>query len=161
MERVRPRSLWRCEQGAELVEFAFAFPLLMLVVLGIIDFGLLFQRYEVVTNAAREGARMAVLPEYYVPGESAAHVETRVEQYLTAGGLAATPTITVEPADVPIGGSGQCMRVAQVTIEYPHTFSFVGGIVSYFGGTTFTETTLRATATMRYEGTSIDCPVPD
>ena len=33
--------------------------------LGIIDFGFLFQRYEVVTNAAREGARVAILPGYY------------------------------------------------------------------------------------------------
>ena len=36
----------------------------LFVVLGIIDFGFLFQRYETVTNAAREGARMAVLPDY-------------------------------------------------------------------------------------------------
>jgi hypothetical protein len=158
MAGLRRTRLWRCETGAELVEFAFAFPLLLLVVLGIIDFGLLFQRYEVVTNAAREGARVAVLPEYYVPGESVAHVESRVDQYLTAGGLTATPTITVGPVDVPIGGDGQCMKVAQVTVEYPHTFLFVGGIARYFGGTTFTETALRATAAMRYEGTSTDCP---
>ncbi len=55
-------SLWACERGAELVEFAFVFPTLLLVMLGIIDFGFLFQRYEVVTNAAREGARVAILP---------------------------------------------------------------------------------------------------
>ena len=53
-----------CERGAELVEFAFVFPTLLLVMLGIIDFGFLFQRYEVVTNAAREGARVAILPGY-------------------------------------------------------------------------------------------------
>ena len=40
------------------------FPTLLLVMLGIIDFGFLFQRYEVVTNAAREGARVAILPGY-------------------------------------------------------------------------------------------------
>ena len=51
-------------RGAELIEFAFIFPLLLLVCLGIVDFGLLFQRYEVLTNAAREGARVAVLPGY-------------------------------------------------------------------------------------------------
>jgi hypothetical protein len=46
-----------CEKGAELIEFALVFPLLLLVMFGIMDFGLLFQRYETVTNAAREGAR--------------------------------------------------------------------------------------------------------
>ena len=35
--------------------------------LGIIDFGFLFQHYEVVTNAAREGARVAILPGYRTP----------------------------------------------------------------------------------------------
>jgi Flp pilus assembly protein TadG len=51
------------ETGAELIEFAFVLPLLLLVIVGIFDFGFLFQRYEVVTNAAREGARAAVLPD--------------------------------------------------------------------------------------------------
>ncbi len=58
----RIRRGWRSESGAELVELALALPLLLLVVMGIIDFGFLFQRYEVVTNAAREGARIATLP---------------------------------------------------------------------------------------------------
>ena len=45
----------RSERGSQLIEFALVLPLLLLVVLGIMDFGLLFQRYEAVTNAAREG----------------------------------------------------------------------------------------------------------
>ena len=61
------RRFWASERGAELVEFAFVFPTLLLVMLGIIDFGFLFQRYEVVTNAAREGARVAILPGYQTP----------------------------------------------------------------------------------------------
>jgi Flp pilus assembly protein TadG len=84
------RKLWTCERGAELVEFAFVFPTLLLVMLGIIDFGFLFQRYEVVTNAAREGARVAILPGY-----ADADVQARVTQYLTAGGLTGTATTTV------------------------------------------------------------------
>ncbi len=39
-------------------------PLLLLVMFGIVDFGFLFQRYVVLTNAAMEGARVAVLPGY-------------------------------------------------------------------------------------------------
>ena len=77
-----------CEKGAELIEFALVFPLLLLVMFGIMDFGLLFQRYETVTNAAREGARIAVLPGY-----AQADVQARVTQYLAASGLTATPTV--------------------------------------------------------------------
>lgn len=58
----RSRARWSDESGAELIEFALALPLLLLVGLGVLDFGRLFQRYEVVTNAAREGARVGVLP---------------------------------------------------------------------------------------------------
>ena len=61
--RVRP-FVPRGEGGNALVEFALVLPLLMLVFAGIVDFGFLFQRYEVITNAAREGARLAVLPGY-------------------------------------------------------------------------------------------------
>src|ERR671937_3089160 len=72
----------RCDQGAELVEFALVFPLIMLVLAGILDMGFLFKNYQVVTNAAREGARMASLP-----GWSEADVKSRVKDYLNAGGL--------------------------------------------------------------------------
>ena len=55
-----------------LIEFALVFPMLLLVMLGIIDFGRLFQRYEVLTNAAREGTRVAVLPGYNASRRAAA-----------------------------------------------------------------------------------------
>ena len=46
------------------MEFALTLPLLLVVIAGIVDFGFVFQRYEVITNAAREGARLASLPGY-------------------------------------------------------------------------------------------------
>ena len=79
-----PRRAWTDERGAELIEFAFALPILLLVVAGIVDFGILFQRYETVTNAAREGARIGILPDY-----SEADIQGRVNTYLAASGLTA------------------------------------------------------------------------
>lgn len=140
------------ESGAELIEFALAFPLFLFVAMGIIDFGFLLQRYEVVTNAAREGARVAVLPGY-----GSADVEIRVDQYLTAGGLTASlATTTVGPAAQLAVGT-QCVTVTPVTVAYPHNFSFVGGIASFFGGD-FTTATLQATSTMRNEVAAGACP---
>src|SRR2546422_5315234 len=82
----------RSERGAELVEFALVMPILMLVLAGILDMGFLFKNYEVVTNAAREGARMASLPGWVEDD-----VKARVRDYLAAGGLnAAVATTTVE-----------------------------------------------------------------
>ena len=67
MAQVKLSRRWRSEEGAELVEFALVLPMLLFVVLGIAEFGFIFQRYEVLTNAAREGARLAVLPGYTRP----------------------------------------------------------------------------------------------
>lgn len=54
-----PRSLR--ERGAAAVELAIVFPLLFLVIAGIVDFGRAFFTQIQVTNAAREGARAAVV----------------------------------------------------------------------------------------------------
>ena len=61
LKRIR---LLRSERGAELIEMAIVTPLLLLLVFGIVDFGFMFQRYVVLTNAAVEGARVASLPGY-------------------------------------------------------------------------------------------------
>ena len=142
----------RCEKGAELIEFALVFPLLLLVVFGIMDFGLLFQRYEAVTNAAREGARVAVLPGY-----AQADVKARVIQYLAAAGLTATPSFAyTAPQAVNIGGA--CVTITGITVGYPHQYLFIGNIIGLFGGSGFTTRTLTATARMRFEGAASACP---
>jgi Flp pilus assembly protein TadG len=139
------RGRWSHEDGAELIEFALVLPMMLLVMFGIIDFGLLFQRYLVVTNAAREGARVAVLPGY-----TDADVQARVAQYLTAAGLTeAAPPPTIEQSVACAGG--QSISVERVTVQYPYSYSVVGTLVGYFGGTQFTSTGLRAVAAMRSE----------
>jgi Flp pilus assembly protein TadG len=148
----RRRRLWACEKGAELIEFAFVFPTLLLVMLGIIDFGFLFQRYEVVTNAAREGARVAILPGY-----GTADVQARVNQYLTTGGLTGTATVTVgAPQAINVGS--QCVTVRPVTVGYDHQFLFLGPILGLMGGGSLTNKTLHATSSMRSEIAAGDCP---
>ena len=49
------------EDGAAAVEFALLLPLLVLLLFGLIQFGLAFNTKIQATNAAREGARMAVV----------------------------------------------------------------------------------------------------
>ena len=65
-----------------MIEAAMTLPLLLLVCVGIIEFGRLYQTWQVMTNAAREGARIAVLPTQINGG-----VDARVRQYLQMGGL--------------------------------------------------------------------------
>ena len=46
------------ERGAALLEVALTLPLLLLVAVGIFEFGRAYQTWQVLTNAAREGARL-------------------------------------------------------------------------------------------------------
>lgn len=165
------RRLVRGQSGAEVIEFALTLPLLLLVVLGIIEFGFLFQEYEVVTNAAREGARIAVLPTYSATaGVTQTNVTTRINQYLTAAGLnTASATIYggsgcpgactwLPVTDTIIAGTpGLCVKVFPVTVHYAHPVAFARGITLFFGKTLPTTITLKATARMRNEVPSASC----
>ena len=129
----------RSERGAELVEFAFVLPLLLLLGLGICDFGMLFQRYEIVTNAAREGARAGAV------GLTQPQIETVVRTYLEAGGLTGEPTIEVASPDI-----GANLNVVRVTVEYPNGTFIVGPIAKLFDSS-IQAVTLRSASTMRVE----------
>jgi Flp pilus assembly protein TadG len=134
-------------RGAVLVEFALVLPVLLLIVVGIMDFGLLFRQQQVVINAAREGARMATLVGY-----TEADVQSRVQDYLTAGGVTATPTTARVPTRI-TPASGSAFNAWEVRVDVPYTFSMLGPIAGLFGSS-FGTVTLRGAATMRVEVTA-------
>lgn len=142
---------FRSDEAAQLVEFALVLPMLLLVVLGIAEFGFIFQRYEVVTNAAREGARMAVLPGY-----STADVVARVKVYVNEGRVPTTttnPNVVVTNVAIPVGGGLAPINAKRVTVTYTHTYTFLPRISSWFGAT-YTTVPLTAVAEMRNEAGS-------
>ncbi len=148
---MRRRRRGSDDTGAELIELAIVLPILLLVVAAIMDFGFLFQRYEVITNAAREGARIAVLPGYGNPGAQA-RVQARVQSYLTASGLtAAAPAPTVVYGTQTLPG-GLVVSTATVTVQYPSQFVFIGPIAAMIGGSGWGTVTLQASSVMRVEG---------
>ena len=131
----------RSERGAEIVEFAIVLPVLLLLGLGICDFGMLFQRYEIVTNAAREGARAGAV------GLSESQISTVVDEYLKAGGLKAQPTVEVE---FPTIGANPALNAVRVTVAYPNGSFIVAPIAKMFGSS-LEVVTLRSASTMRVE----------
>jgi Flp pilus assembly protein TadG len=146
----RSRGVHRSnERGAELVEFALALPLLLVVFGGIVDFGLLLQRHQVLSNAAREGARLAVLPGY-----TEGDVQARVQDYVRQGtsDTTATPVTTLTTVTL-TPGTGPSFDAAQVQVSFSDRFLVLGPIVNLAGGTwTLGSTiTLSATSTMRIE----------
>jgi len=131
------------ERGAELIEFALVLPLLLLLIAGVVDFGMMFQSYEVVTNAAREGARVGVLPGYNVPD-----VQARVNAYLGASGLTGARTTTV--TNVPVTTGAGTFTARSVTVAYTYTFAVLGIAAPLFGGN-FGNIQLNAVSVMRTE----------
>jgi Flp pilus assembly protein TadG len=146
-----PRGFRHSERGAELIEFALVLPLLLAMLAGIADFGRLFQRLEVTTNAAREGARLATLPGY-----SQTDVQNRVRAYMDEGiltGAGARTTVTRTFVNITPGGGGAQFQAAQVVVNYQDSYLILGPIVTLIGGTAanFSNVTLSATSTMRME----------
>jgi Flp pilus assembly protein TadG len=149
----------REERGAALVEFAMALPLLLVVFAGIVDFGFVFQRYEVVTNAAREGARLATLPGY-----DATSVDGRVRAYvqqglgLSNGGMAAAmpngSVVVLLNQALPVtlsDGSTSNVNTAIVTVTYRSNWFLLGPMLGLINKTWGSTITLRATSQMRME----------
>ena len=137
-----PTRRWSSERGAELIEMVVVLPLLLLVMFGIVDFGFMFQRYVVLTNAAMEGARVGVLPGY-LPADA----QARAISYANAGGVPGpvNAIASVVPFADPGGGTWWAV---EVTVTHPYTYQFIGPIASMFGGT-FGSVTLTAVSTMR------------
>lgn len=137
------------ERGAALLEVALTLPLLLLVSVGIFEFGRAYQTWQVLTNAAREGARIAVLP-----GIDDASVQERVQAYLEAGLIAdaADATVTITRNNVIAIGSGTA-TASRVVVALPFAFMVLQPVARLVvEGSTAGETlTMTASATMRNE----------
>ncbi len=106
------------DRGAALIEMALTMPLLLLLSVGVFEFGRAFQTWQVLTNATREGARVASLP-----GTSDTAVSTRVQEYLAAGQLpSASFSSILITRDVVISIGGTDTSGSRVTVNYPFEF---------------------------------------
>ena len=144
---VRRRS--RSDRGVAMIEAAMTLPLLLFICIGIIEFGRLYQTWQVMTNAAREGARVAVLPT--LPN---GQVDARVRQYLQMGGLNSDSSVGVNTTAVPVSlGAGGTASGSRVTVTYPFTFMVLQPIAQLVvsGSTVGAPITISASATMRNE----------
>ena len=89
----RRRKTNRREAGAEIVEFAFVVPILVMLLLGLVWMSRAYNVYQTITRAAREGARYAVLPSCASCGD------TMVDTYASLGTVA-TPACLTNPTNV-------------------------------------------------------------
>jgi Flp pilus assembly protein TadG len=139
----------RRERGAALLETAIALPIVMLIAVAIIEFGAAFQTWQVLTNAAREGARLAVLPS-----TNEAAVTDRVQAYMEAGSLRAADDADIDiDQNTTISIGAGTASASRVEITYPYEFVALNPVARIVvPDTTLGEAlTMTATATMRNE----------
>jgi Flp pilus assembly protein TadG len=148
MTTIQTFHRWRDERGTALLETALTLPLVLLISVGIFEFGRAYQTWEVLTNAAREGARVAVLPNSTTDG-----VQARVRSYMKSGQLDKAATADVNVSVVPISIGATTANASQVTISYPFSFMVLQPVASLVqGGTSLgAPITLTASAVMRNE----------
>src|SRR5262245_33064120 len=80
------------QRGAAYLEFAMVLPFFLVFVMGIVEFGRGFNIYHNLTNACREGARLAAMRDNKQVTLTAANiVRDRVVNYMTSVGLQTSP----------------------------------------------------------------------
>ena len=77
------------ERGVAVVEFALIMPVLILLVAGVIQFGIMYSQYQVLQGAAREGARCAAVQ---ATDFADCDVETEIENAALGYDLSETPS---------------------------------------------------------------------
>ncbi len=135
------RTRLRDERGASAVEFAFIVPLLIVLVLGIAEFGHAFQVQGTLSAAAREGVRAMALRNDPADAKAVARnaassldpgvTDTQIKIQIVGSTATSCPTI----------GAGN--TAVRLTITYPMPF-----LTGFFG----TGITLTGTGVMRCNG---------
>jgi Flp pilus assembly protein TadG len=131
----------RDARGQALVEFALTIPLLLLMLFGILEFARAWNTYQVITDAAREAARTAVVANSEVTIDSVNAVITHALGRAGLNSAAATTSVDGFRAGTGIP--------AQVNISYPFQFRGVAALMGWTGQDASIQ--LRTSIVMRNE----------
>lgn len=107
------------ERGAAAVEFAILLPLLLMLVLGTIEFGRAYNAQITLTNAARDGVRVMAINNDPTAAKTAAK------------NAAASVSSTIPTSDITLSTS-TCSTGNQVTLTIKYTLSTITGIAGPF-----------------------------
>ena len=117
------------EQGQTMAEFAIVLPILVVLLFGIVQFGILFNNYVTLTDAARAGARAAAVSRQSGDPVGAATTAVRASGAdLNQGSLGVNVSSTWMPGSQ-----------VTVTATYPYSISLLGWVVT--AGSLTTKTT--------------------
>jgi len=117
---------YKDQRGAVLVEMALVVPILLVLFVGIVDYGLILREYQILQNAAREGARLSILPAYCISSAAAADqakigdaIKQRVVDYLAHEQITIALTdVTLDQAALVDLGGGVSTFGSKISVSY-------------------------------------------
>jgi Flp pilus assembly protein TadG len=115
MKNKQPKN----EQGQTMAEFAIVLPILIVLLFAIIQFGIVFNNYVTLTDAARAAARKGAVSRNDPAGPQA---QCQNEGYAAAGGLKNPPLSIVCSSS----GGWQIGSDVQVNATYPYSIRLFG-----------------------------------
>ena len=119
----------RDEEGQTMAEFAIVLPILVVLLFGIVQFGILFNNYVTLTDAARAGARAAAVSRQSGDPVGAA----------TSAVRASSADLNQGSLGVDVSSSWTPGSQVTVTATYPYAISLLGWVVT--SGNLTTKTT--------------------
>lgn len=148
------RKLCKGRAGQAMVEFALVVPIFLLLVIGVIEFGRAWNLQQTITDAAREGARRAVV---FDPTLTVAEVQTAVKAKIQAAGFdSAQATIVWQDctaACTAVADFNALTRgdVLNVQVRMPYRFMFLKPLVNLVNTSANGSLTLQTATQMRKE----------
>ena len=131
------------EKGIAAIEFGLILPILLVLIMGIIDFGLLMTSRASMVSASREGARAGIVKA--VPSVSEADIEEIVRNALTKSGW---DEADVDSATVDVTGAGGAFGT-DLTVGVNSNYSFL--VLSNLVPSIEDQIILNASTTMKME----------
>jgi Flp pilus assembly protein TadG len=113
------------EEGQAMVEFALVVPVLLTLVLGIIQFGILFNHSLTVADAVRAGARQGAVSRTLPGGPAAA---TAAAEARVRSAAAGTLSDAADPAELVVTVTSTFAQGSDITVKatYPYTINIFG-----------------------------------
>jgi Flp pilus assembly protein TadG len=137
------------ERGNALIETAITIPILLLLMVGIFEVGRAFETWQVLSNAAREGARVSV-----TPANDSTTTIALVRKYMADGALvnSASASVVINK-NASFVVNGQTVGASLVTVDYPFQFIILNPVARLVvkGSKAGQPITMHASALMRNE----------
>jgi hypothetical protein len=138
---------YKSQAGASVIEFAVILPLLVVLVFGIIEFGMLLYNQQVITNASREGARAGIVAQN--PRLSSSSIDGVVQTYCLNHLVTFATVKPLPKTEFPDGYDPNALfgQDLKVKVTYDYEFLVIPNFILVFNKLR----TMTAQTVMRYE----------